>query len=80
MFVEPDLAGNLCLTDLCQGSIIPYSNMPLFLAAITVWIPIWVTEALNMPQNVPNMVLNDKFSQPYSLLYLFWTKYNVVLI
>ena len=25
--------------------------------------PIWVTEALNMPQNGPHMVLNGKFSQ-----------------
>ena len=27
--------------------------------------PIWVCEALNRPQNCPNMVLNGKFSQPY---------------
>ena len=28
--------------------------------------PLQVTEALNRPQKRPNMVLNDKFSQPYS--------------
>ena len=38
-----------------------------------------VTEALNMPQKDPDMVLNGKFAQPYSLLWLFLTNGNEFL-
>ena len=41
--------------------------------------PLWVTEALNRPQKDPNMILNGKLSQPYSLLGLFCPNTNNLL-